>query len=66
MIVIVILLAVPPDGILGGLVYDEELILRRATGVDACHYVDSAQLAHLSLLVTLERRISLILEETVI
>ena len=38
----------PPDGVARGIVEDEELVLWRATRVDARHHVDGTQLGELS------------------
>ena len=38
----------PPDGVACGVIEDEELVLWRATRVDARHHVDGTQLGELS------------------
>ncbi len=65
-VVVVILIAVPPHGVVRGSVINDELILRRAAGVDTSHHVDCAQLSLLSLVVALEARLGLLVEENLI
>ena len=56
----------PPNGVLGVVVHNNELILGGAAGVDAGHNVDRAELADLAFLVTLEAGLGLFFEQHLI
>ena len=66
MVVVLVLVAGPPHGVLGVLVHDDELILGGAAGVDAGHDVDSAQLADLALLVAFQFGLGLLVEQLLV
>ena len=66
LVVVLELVRGPPDGVLGVLVHDDELILRGAAGVDAGHDVDCAQLSQLTLLKALQAGVHLRLEELLV
>ena len=66
MIVVLIFVGSPPDGILGGIVNYNKLVLGRAAGVYAGHDVDSAQLAELALFIALKAGLGLFLKEHLI
>ena len=63
MVIVLELIAGPPYGILGILVHNDELILRRTSGVDTGHYVNRAKLGLLALLKALKTRIGLSYEQ---
>ena len=46
LVVVLVRVARPPNGVLGGVVLDEELIFRGATRVNARHDVDGAEIGH--------------------
>ncbi len=62
-VVVLVLVGGPPDGVLGVLVHDDELILGGAAGVDAGHDVDGPQLAKLAPLKAGEVLLQLLLEK---
>ena len=66
MVVVLVLVAGPPHGVLGVLVHDDELILGGAAGVDTGHDVDSAQLADLALLVAFQFGLGLLVEQLLV
>ena len=65
-VVVLVLVAGPPHGVLGVLVHDDELILGGAAGVDTGHDVDSAQLADLALLVAFQFGLGLLVEQLLV
>ena len=56
----------PPNGVLGSVVHNDELILGGTSGVDTGHNVHCAKLGYLALLKALKRRISLGLEQLLV
>ena len=66
LVVVLILVRGPPDGVLGVLVHDDELILGGTAGVNAGHHVDGAQLADLALFVAFQAGLGLFREELVV
>ena len=52
MVVIRVFRGVPPDGVFGVLVHDDIFVLRRTSGVNAGHDIDSAEFSQLTLFVT--------------
>ncbi len=66
LVVVLILVRSPPDGVLGGLVHHEELILGRTAGVDAGHYVHGAHLGHLTLFKAAQTLLGLLTIELVV
>ena len=66
MVVVLILLGSPPNGVLGVLVHDDVLILRRTAGVDTSLYVYSAELSVLTNLVALKASLGLLFEELLV
>ena len=65
-VIVLILVAGPPHGVLGVLVHDDELILGRTAGVDAGHDVDGTQLADLALFVAFQAGLGLFLEQLLV
>ena len=65
-VVVLVLVAGPPNGVLGVLVHDDVLVLGGAAGVNAGHDIDSAQLADLALLVAGQVRLGLLCEQNII
>lgn len=65
-VVVLVLRAGPPHGVLGGLVHDDELILGGAAGVDASHDVDCAQLADLALFVAFQAGLGLLSKQLLV
>ena len=65
-VVVLVLIAGPPHGVLGVLVHHDELVLGRTAGVDAGHHVHSTQLADLTLLVTFQLGIGLLGEQLLV
>jgi hypothetical protein len=63
MVIVLVLVAGPPDSVLGVLVHDDVLILGGTAGVNAGHNIDSAQLADPALFVTSQLRLGLLLEQ---
>ncbi len=66
MVVVLILIGSPPDGVLGVLVHDDELILGRTAGIDAGENVDSAQIADIALLIACQFRLCLLFEQLLV
>ena len=66
LVVVLELVGGPPNGILGVLIHDDELVLGGAAGVDAGHHVDRAQLGQLALLEALQSGVHLRLEELLV
>ena len=66
MVVVLIALGGPPDGILGGLVHDNILVLGRTAGEDAGHDVDRIKLSQLPFFVAGERGIHFFLKQELI
>ena len=58
-VVVRVLRGVPPNSLLGVLVHNDVLVLRRTSGVDTGHYVNCTELSLLTLLVALEGRVDL-------
>ena len=65
-VVVLVLIAGPPHGVLGVLVHHDELVLGRTAGVDAGHHVHSTQLADLTLLVAFQLGIGLLGEQLLV
>ena len=65
-VVVLVLVAGPPNGVLGVLVHDDVLVLGGAAGVNAGHNIDGAQLADLALLVAGQVRLGLLCEQSII
>ena len=65
-VVVLVLIAGPPHGVLGVLVHHDELVLGRTAGVDAGHHVHSTQLADLTLLVAFQLGIGLLCEQLLV
>ena len=65
-VVVVILLRVPPYGVVRSLIVNDELVLRRTTGVDTGEHVDSTQLCLVAYLVALETFLGLLVEQHLI
>ena len=65
-VVVLVLVAGPPNGVLGVLVHDDVLVLGGAAGVNAGHDIDSAQLGDLALLVAGQVRLGLLSEQNII
>ena len=53
-VVVLVFIGGPPYGILGIFIHYDELIFRRAAGVDTCHYIDSAELADSALFIAFQ------------
>ncbi len=66
MVVVLVALGGPPDGVLGVLVHDDELILGGAAGVHAGHDVDGVQLGQLALLVAGQGGVHLVVEQQLV
>ena len=62
-VVVLVLVAGPPDGVLGVLVNNDVLVLGGTAGVNAGHNVDSAQLGDLALLIAGQLGFGLFLEQ---
>ena len=65
-VVVLILLGSPPNGVLGVLVHDDVLILGGTAGVDTSLYVYSAELSVLTNLVALKASLGLLFEELLV
>ncbi len=65
-VVVRILRSVPPYGVLGVLVHHNVLVLRRTSGIDAGHYIDRAELGHLTFVVTFKLRLGLFVVENLV
>ena len=65
-VVVLVLVAGPPNGVLGVLVHDDVLVLGRTAGVNAGHDIDSAQLGDLALLIAGQLGFGLLLEQHLI
>ncbi len=63
MVIVVVVLTVPPYGILGLLVHHNVLVFGRASGVYAGHYIESTELSLLSFLVTVEFGTGFLIEQ---
>ena len=66
LVIVLELIAGPPNGVLRGLIHNDELILRRTSGVDTGHNVYCAKLGELSLLISLKGGIGLCCKELLI
>ena len=66
LVVVLILVGSPPDGILGGLVHYEELVLGRTAGIDTRHHVHGAHVGQLTLLVAAKALLRLLTEQLVV
>ena len=62
-VVVRIIRGVPPHGVLGVLVHHDVLVLGGASGIDAGHYVDGAELGHLTFVIALETGLGLLVVE---
>ena len=65
-VVVLVLVAGPPNGVLGVLVHDDVLVLGGTAGVNAGHNIDSAQLGDLALLIAGQLGFGLLLEQHLI
>ena len=65
-VVVLVLVAGPPNGVLGVLVHHDELVLGGTAGVDAGHNVHSAQLADLAHFVAFQAGLGLFLEQLLV
>ena len=65
-VVVLVLVAGPPNGVLGVLVHDDVLVLGGTAGVNAGHNIDSAQLGDLALLIAGQFGFGLLLEQHLI
>ena len=66
MVVVLVLLACPPDGVLGVLIHDNELVLGRTAGVDTGEDVDSTQLTDVSDFIAGQLGLGLLLEQLLV
>ena len=57
MVIVLVFVRSPPDGVFGIIVYDDEFVFRRTTRVNTRHNVDGAEFADLTFFITFERRI---------
>ena len=57
MVIVLVFIRSPPDGIFGIFVYDDEFVFRRTTRVNTRHNVDGAEFADLTFFIAFERRI---------
>ena len=62
-VVVRVLRGVPPNSVLGVLVHNDVLVLRRTSGVDAGHHVDGSELGHVTFLIALKLRLCLLVVE---
>ena len=62
-IIVVIFLRIPPNGIVWSLVIHDKLVLRWATCVDTCHDIDGAELCFVANLKTFETFFRLFIEQ---
>ena len=60
------LLGGPPNGVLGGLIHNDELVFGGTAGVDTGHNVDGAQLSQLTLVIAFQGGIHLSLEQLLV
>ena len=65
-VVVLVFFGCPPDGVLRFFVENNKFVFRRTTGVNACHYVDSAKFGYHTLLKSFEGRESFFIEQFVI
>ncbi len=65
LVVVLVFVGCPPDGVAAGVVHNEEFILGRAAGVDAGHYVDGAKFGFLTFFVAGQFGFGLVDEELV-
>ena len=63
MVVILVLLTGPPYGVLGVLIHYNVLVLRRTSGIDTGHDVDSTKFGYLTFFVALKARLGLFVEK---
>ena len=66
LVVVLELIGCPPNSVLRGVVHNDELILRRTSGVDTGHNVNCAELGELTLLIALESGIGLSREKLLV
>ena len=66
LVVVLVLLGGPPDGVLRRIVHHEELVLGRTAGVDAGHHVHGIHLGQLALLESLQTGLGLLAEQFVV
>ena len=66
MVVVLVLVRSPPNGVLGVFVHDDVLILGGTTSVNTSHNVDSTQLADLTLFVAYQFGLGLFLEQQLV
>ena len=66
MVIILILVRSPPYRVLGVLIHDDELILRRTTGVHTSEYIYSAELGLEALLIACKTFLGLLCEQLLV
>ncbi len=66
LVVVLILIRSPPNGVLGRLVLYEELVLGRTAGVYAGHYVNGTHVGYHALIETGQTRLGLLLEQRLV
>ena len=65
-VIVVILLRIPPYGVVRSGIVNDELVLRRTASVDTCHAVHSAELCLNTLVETLETCLCLLIEQNLV
>ncbi len=65
-VVVLVALGGPPNGVLRVLVHDDVFVLRRTAGIDTGHHVNGVELGVLTLLVAGQLRLGLLLKEVLV
>ena len=66
MVIIGIFGSVPPNGILGLVIHNDELVFRRTAGVNTCHNVNCSELGNLSLVIAGKLRLKLFVVKSIV
>ena len=66
MVVILVFLGGPPNGILGILILYDKFVFRRTTGINACHYIDRIQFCQIALVIPRQIRLRFLFEQHLI
>ena len=66
MVIVLIFIRSPPNSVVRILVVNDELVLRRTSGVDTSHYVYGAKLGFLAFFVTYEAVFGFLIEQNLV